>query len=237
MIPQRSQQAGGSPNSQLLFLGSANAKNIHGINQFLASLAGWSSPPRLTIAGHVSKHVDLDVAARYNVTVSGYVSDLEALYAGVQGAICPVQGTGVNINLSKRSRTESPYLPTHRQSQVCRQAQKHASFPSLRLPFRRSCPIRSASKGVASCTRLCRQPMFGPPGRSCMISCEILASVFGAKRHRSCPAMISGRSEYTIRPKLLGKKSFAKMARQAGRTACRTSAGRISVRQCRRWQA
>jgi hypothetical protein len=33
------------------------------------------------------------------VAVVGYVSDLQALYADVQAAICPVEGTGVNIKV------------------------------------------------------------------------------------------------------------------------------------------
>ena len=85
--------------TDLLFLGSGNYKNVRGINSFLEAYRTWKSRPTLAIAGSVSSHAIVDLAGDFSVSIMGYVENLPLLYQGVRAAICPVEGTGVNIKL------------------------------------------------------------------------------------------------------------------------------------------
>jgi glycosyltransferase involved in cell wall biosynthesis len=83
----------------LLFLGSGNNKNVQGINGFLEMYRTWKMKPTLAIAGTVSSHVQVDPVGDSSLSVMGYVENLPSLYESVRAAICPVEGTGVNIKL------------------------------------------------------------------------------------------------------------------------------------------
>ena len=85
--------------ADILFLGSANAKNVRGINSFLSEFRKWRTYPRLIIAGNVCDHIDRELAHSVGVDVIGYVEDLSALYRSVRAVICPVEGTGANIKV------------------------------------------------------------------------------------------------------------------------------------------
>ena len=87
------------PTKDILFLGSANEKNIRGINSFLAEYRKWQALPRVLIAGNVSDHVDHKLSQSASIEVRGYVQDLSSLYRSVRAVICPVEGTGVNIKM------------------------------------------------------------------------------------------------------------------------------------------
>jgi glycosyltransferase involved in cell wall biosynthesis len=88
-----------SPKTDLLFLGSKNYKNVRGINDFLDRYRTWNNRPTLAIAGTVSSYVEVNDVNKPSVSVLGYVTDLLSLYQSVRAAICPVEGTGVNIKL------------------------------------------------------------------------------------------------------------------------------------------
>jgi len=102
-VPPHMKPVGYSGNTVLtadiLFLGSANAKNIRGINSFLSEFRNWRTCPRVVIAGNVCDHVDRELAIATRVELKGYVEDLSALYGTVRAVICPVEGTGVNIKV------------------------------------------------------------------------------------------------------------------------------------------
>jgi glycosyltransferase involved in cell wall biosynthesis len=91
--------AGANWQTDLLFLGSGNYKNVRGINAFLKNYRAWKVKPTLTIAGKVSSQAEVDPACDHTVTVLGYVADLPSLYQSVRASVCPVEGTGVNIKL------------------------------------------------------------------------------------------------------------------------------------------
>jgi glycosyltransferase involved in cell wall biosynthesis len=85
--------------ADLLFLGSSNYKNIRGINSFLSDYCNWQTSSRLIIAGNVSEHIDPEFRELPSIEIKGYVQDLSLLYGCVRAAICPVEGTGVNLKV------------------------------------------------------------------------------------------------------------------------------------------
>ena len=96
----------------LLFLGSGNYKNVRGINGFLKLYRTWKLKPTLAIVGTVSSHVLVDAVSDSSVSVMGYVENLPSLYEGVRAAICPVDGTGVNIKLLEALAYGKPAFAT-----------------------------------------------------------------------------------------------------------------------------
>jgi hypothetical protein len=92
-------EANNGPKTDLIFLGSKNYKNVQGINDFLARYRTWRTRPTLAIAGTVSSYVEIDQVNEPSVSILGYVPDLLSLYQSVRAAICPVEGTGVNMKL------------------------------------------------------------------------------------------------------------------------------------------
>ena len=85
--------------ADLLFLGSTNKKNVHGINAFLSEYRNWKSFPSLIIAGKVSAHINPELSHVGSIEIKGYVQDLPSLYRSIRAVICPVEGTGINIKV------------------------------------------------------------------------------------------------------------------------------------------
>ncbi|MET0181514.1 MAG: glycosyltransferase family 4 protein [Caulobacterales bacterium] len=94
-------QSGAPHNEGLLFVGSANDKNLRGIKEFIEEASGWSQKPNLTVAGKVGSMFSSAFIASHAdfVRVQGYVAELSDLYRNATAALCPVRGTGLNIKI------------------------------------------------------------------------------------------------------------------------------------------
>jgi glycosyltransferase involved in cell wall biosynthesis len=85
----------------LLFIGSRNDFNVSGILQFLADQPGLLQEFSLAIAGEVSTNPEVAEKSSDmgNVSLLGYVDDLDALYRRAKIVIAPVDGTGLKIKV------------------------------------------------------------------------------------------------------------------------------------------
>jgi hypothetical protein len=93
--------AAGAPDRCLLFVGSANAKNVVGMERFLAVATGWPQPPPLRIVGKIAAALPPTLLAQcaHFAQPLGFVDDLAAVYGSSWAAICPVDGSGINYKL------------------------------------------------------------------------------------------------------------------------------------------
>jgi len=85
--------------ADLLFLGSGNHKNTYYINDFLSKFVNWDANLTIAIAGDVSRKLSPLYLSHSHIKVLGYVDDIDMLYSQVRAAVCPVEGTGVNIKI------------------------------------------------------------------------------------------------------------------------------------------
>jgi glycosyltransferase involved in cell wall biosynthesis len=94
----------------LLFVGSENHFNVDGITAFLAANAAWLSRYRIALAGRVCAVQSVrDLAAQNaNITLLGFVEDLEEVYGAAWAAISPVEGTGLKMKVVEALRYGKP---------------------------------------------------------------------------------------------------------------------------------
>jgi glycosyltransferase involved in cell wall biosynthesis len=138
--------------ADILFLGSANAKNVRGINSFLSTCRHWQTSPRLIIAGNVSDYVDTELIPASSVTVMGYVQDLAALYQSVRAVICPVEGTGLNIKIMEALAFGKPVFASASAIAALPPGSDACVFPlsqdSIRALLADSVKLKQASKAA-----------------------------------------------------------------------------------------
>jgi glycosyltransferase involved in cell wall biosynthesis len=85
----------------MLFIGSRNPFNVSGIIQFLAEQRGLLQRFSLAIAGEVSTNPDVveKSSGADNISLLGFVDDLNALYRRAKIVVAPVDGTGLKIKV------------------------------------------------------------------------------------------------------------------------------------------
>jgi glycosyltransferase involved in cell wall biosynthesis len=85
----------------LLFVGSDNILNVNGLIGFLQEHGSWLAKYRVAVCGNVCRHQDvIQVARRYpNVSLLGFVDDIDQIYRRSQAAVSPVVGTGLKIKI------------------------------------------------------------------------------------------------------------------------------------------
>jgi glycosyltransferase involved in cell wall biosynthesis len=127
--PQNEPEPSKAKKIDLLFLGSGNYKNVRGINGFLEMYRTWKLKPTLAIAGTVSSHVQVDPVSDSSVSVMGHVKSLPSLYEGVRAAICPVEGTGVNIKILEALAYGKPSFATRAAIAALPQGSEECVFP------------------------------------------------------------------------------------------------------------
>jgi hypothetical protein len=91
----------GTPEFDLLFIGSDNRWNADALTAFLQTFACWTRHWRLAIAGNVAKNARVQAGAERipNVALLGFQDDLVGLYRRTRAVICPVEGTGTKIKI------------------------------------------------------------------------------------------------------------------------------------------
>lgn len=85
----------------MLFVGSENRFNVHGIIAFIEEHKTFLTSHPLAIAGEVSIVPDVIAAASTstNISLLGYVDDIDDLYRRSKIVISPVEGTGLKIKV------------------------------------------------------------------------------------------------------------------------------------------
>jgi glycosyltransferase involved in cell wall biosynthesis len=85
----------------LVFVGSDNILNVDGLVGFLQEHETWLRNYRVAVCGKVCQQPDvIQVAKRYpNVSLLGFVDDIDQIYRRSQAAVSPVVGTGLKIKI------------------------------------------------------------------------------------------------------------------------------------------
>jgi glycosyltransferase involved in cell wall biosynthesis len=85
----------------LVFVGSDNILNVNGLIGFLQEHGSWLAKYRFAVCGKVCQHPDvIHIAGRYpNVSLLGFVDDIDQIYRRSQAAVSPVVGTGLKIKI------------------------------------------------------------------------------------------------------------------------------------------
>jgi glycosyltransferase involved in cell wall biosynthesis len=85
----------------LVFVGSDNILNVDGLIDFLQEHGTWLRNYRVAVCGKVCQQPDvIEVASRYpNVSLLGFVDDIDQIYRRSQAAVSPVVGTGLKIKI------------------------------------------------------------------------------------------------------------------------------------------
>lgn len=84
----------------LLFVGSENPFNVHGVIEFMQEHRDWLSARSFAIAGRVCGVPEVAEAARaVGAVLLGYVQDLPRIYAESRIVVSPVDGTGLKIKV------------------------------------------------------------------------------------------------------------------------------------------
>jgi glycosyltransferase involved in cell wall biosynthesis len=85
----------------LLFVGSDNILNVDGLIGFLQEHGTWLEKYRVAVCGKVCQQPDvIQVASHYpNVSLLGFVDDIDQIYRRSQAAVSPVVGTGLKIKI------------------------------------------------------------------------------------------------------------------------------------------
>jgi glycosyltransferase involved in cell wall biosynthesis len=85
----------------LLFVGSDNILNVDGLIGFLQEHGTWLAKYRVAVCGKVCQQPDvIQVASHYpNVSLLGFVDDIDQIYRRSQAAVSPVVGTGLKIKI------------------------------------------------------------------------------------------------------------------------------------------
>ncbi|WP_206753515.1 glycosyltransferase family 4 protein [Coleofasciculus sp. FACHB-64] len=96
----------------ILFFGSQYDPNVHGISQFYFNVLPLLSPNvKLIIAGGVS--LKLDFITNPQVTLLGFVDDIDKLYSSVEAVILPIfYGSGVSIKAVEALSYGKPVIST-----------------------------------------------------------------------------------------------------------------------------
>jgi glycosyltransferase involved in cell wall biosynthesis len=85
----------------LVFVGSDNILNVDGLIGFLQEHGTWLTKYRVAVCGKVCQQPDvIQIASRYpNVSLLGFVDDIDQIYRCSQAAVSPVVGTGLKIKI------------------------------------------------------------------------------------------------------------------------------------------
>jgi glycosyltransferase involved in cell wall biosynthesis len=85
----------------LVFVGSDNILNVDGLIGFLQEHGTWLRNYRVAVCGKVCQQPEvIQVASRHpNVSLLGFVDDIDQIYRRSQAAISPVVGTGLKIKI------------------------------------------------------------------------------------------------------------------------------------------
>ena len=85
----------------LVFVGSDNILNVDGLIGFLQEHGTWLRNYRVAVCGKVCQQPDvIQVASHYpNVSLLGFVDDINQIYRRSQAAVSPVVGTGLKIKI------------------------------------------------------------------------------------------------------------------------------------------
>jgi len=85
----------------LVFVGSDNILNVDGLIGFLEEHGAWLAKYRLAICGKVCQQAAVaQIASRYpNITLLGFVDDIDQVYRRSKAALSPVVGTGLKIKI------------------------------------------------------------------------------------------------------------------------------------------
>jgi glycosyltransferase involved in cell wall biosynthesis len=85
----------------LVFVGSDNILNVDGLIGFLQEHGTWLRTYRVAVCGRVCQQPNvIQVASRYpNVSLLGFVDDIDQIYRRSQAAVSPVVGTGLKIKI------------------------------------------------------------------------------------------------------------------------------------------
>jgi glycosyltransferase involved in cell wall biosynthesis len=85
----------------LVFVGSDNILNVDGLIGFLQEHGTWLRNYRVAVCGKVCQQpAVIQVASHYpNVSLLGFVDDLDQIYRRSQAAVSPVVGTGLKIKI------------------------------------------------------------------------------------------------------------------------------------------
>ena len=85
----------------LVFVGSDNILNVDGLIGFLQDHASWLGKYRVAVCGRVCQQpAVIQVARRYpNVSLLGFVDDIDQIYRRSLAAVSPVVGTGLKIKI------------------------------------------------------------------------------------------------------------------------------------------
>ena len=85
----------------LVFVGSDNILNVDGLIGFLQEHGAWLEKYRIAVCGKVCQQPDvIQVMSHYpNVSLLGFVDDIDQIYRRSQAAVSPVVGTGLKIKI------------------------------------------------------------------------------------------------------------------------------------------
>jgi hypothetical protein len=85
----------------LVFVGSDNILNVEGLIGFLEEHMLWLAKYRIAVCGKVCQHAAVTrIANRHpNVSLLGFVEDMDQVYRRSKAAVSPVFGTGLKIKI------------------------------------------------------------------------------------------------------------------------------------------
>jgi glycosyltransferase involved in cell wall biosynthesis len=85
----------------LVFVGSDNILNVDGLIGFLQEHGSWLRKYRVAVCGKVCQQAEvIQIASRHpNVSLLGFVDDIDQIYRRSQAAVSPVVGTGLKIKI------------------------------------------------------------------------------------------------------------------------------------------
>jgi glycosyltransferase involved in cell wall biosynthesis len=85
----------------LVFVGSDNILNVEGLISFFEEHMTWLAKYRIAVCGKVCQQAALmQIASRHpNVSLLGFVEDMDQVYRRSKAALSPVRGTGLKIKI------------------------------------------------------------------------------------------------------------------------------------------
>jgi glycosyltransferase involved in cell wall biosynthesis len=104
-----------SSDYDLLFVGSDNVLNARGIVHFMKNHQVFLARYSMAIAGNVCRDAEVEAAAALlpNVSLLGFVTDLDELYSCCKIVISPVEGTGLKIKVIEALAAGKPVFGSH----------------------------------------------------------------------------------------------------------------------------
>lgn len=94
----------------LLFAASDNTFNVQGFADMMRTHASWLSHYRIALCGRICTVQSVkDIANRHpNITLLGFVDDLESVFAKTKASLSPTDGTGLKIKVVESLKHATP---------------------------------------------------------------------------------------------------------------------------------